>query len=317
MTNSRRNFLGMTAASAVAATATLPLIAGAARAATPSTRSVIGRVRVKDGTELFVKDWGSGRPVIFTHAWPISADCWDQHAIALVDAGYRVIAYDRRGFGRSAQPSEGYHYNQFADDLAEVIRATGAKDATLVGFSMGGGEIVRYLSRHGTKNVIKAGLVATVVPGLAKGPNNPHGVDPSFFEGLKDNLRKDRLTFLSGLLRDVFYDVETSRKSTTPISQSVVDWSLQMGMQAGLRALIESVDAFGKEDFWPDLAAVTVPTLIVHGTADKPVPIELTARRAAQGIANAKLIEYPGATHGLLVSEREQLTKDLLEFLRA
>jgi len=294
MPDTRRDFLtAATAATVGAAAAMAPLErASAARAA---ARAVTGHVKLKDGTELF--------------------DCWDQHAVALVDAGFRVISYDRRGFGRSTQPAGGYNYNQFADDLAEVIAATGAKDATLVGFSMGGGEIARYLSRHGTRNVIKVGLVATILPGLAKGPNNPNGVEPAFFEGLKNNLRKDRLTFYGGLLRDVFYDVETSRKSTNPISQAVIDWSVQQAMQAGLLALIESVEAFGKEDFWPDLAAVTMPTLIVHGSADKPVPFDLTARRAARGIRGAKLIEYAGATHGLLVSERERLARDLIEFV--
>jgi non-heme chloroperoxidase len=317
--NGRRNFLGV--ASATAAALGMPMLAAPSQAATPVTtpvaRRVRGRVRLKDSTELFVKDWGSGPPVILTHAWPLSADCWDQQAIALVAAGYRVISYDRRGFGRSTQPADGYTYNQFADDLAEVIQATGAKNAMLVGFSMGGGEIVRYFSRHGGKNVVKAGLVATVVPGLAKGPNNPGGVDASFFEDLKNHLTQDRLTFLRALLRDVFYDVKASANSTHPITPDVIDWSLQMGMQAGVRPLIESVDAFGKEDFWPDLAAVRVPTLILHGTADKPVPLELTARRAAKGLPNAKLIEYPGATHGLLVSERDRVSRDLLDFLKA
>jgi pimeloyl-ACP methyl ester carboxylesterase len=309
MTN-RRTFIGSAAAAATA-------IAIPTQAAAPArARNVTGAVKLKDGTELFVRDWGAGRPVILTHAWPLSADCWEQQAIALVDAGYRVISYDRRGFGRSSQPATGYDYNSYADDLAEVIEATGVKDTTLIGFSMGGGEIVRYLSRHGGKNVIKVGLVATVVPGLAKRKNNPNGVDPAFFDGLKDSLRKDRPTFLSGLLRDVFYDVETSTKSTNPVSQAVLDWSWQMGMQAGLLALIDSVDAFGKEDFLPDLAAVTMPTLILHGNADKPVPFELTARRAAAAIKHAQLIEYQGATHGLLVTERERVSKDILAFLK-
>ena len=310
MTN-RRTFIGSAAAAATA-------IAVPTHAAPPArARNVTGVVKLKDGTELFVRDWGAGRPVMLTHAWPLSSDCWEQQAIALVDAGYRVISYDRRGFGRSSQPATGYDYNSYADDLAEVVEATGVKDTTLIGFSMGGGEIVRYLSRHGGKNVIKVGLVATVVPGLAKGKNNPNGVDPAFFDGLKDSLRKDRPTFLSGLLRDVFYDVETSTTSTNPVSQAVLDWSWQMGMQAGLLALIDSVDAFGKEDFLPDLAAVTMPTLILHGNADKPVPFELTARRAAAAIKHAQLIEYQGATHGLLVTERERVSKDILAFLKA
>jgi non-heme chloroperoxidase len=307
----KRDFFGLTAALAAA-----PLLARAERAGAP-TRRANGTLKLKDQTELFVKDWGQGRPVVLTHAWPLSSDCWDQIAIALVDAGYRVIAYDRRGFGRSSQPDGGYTYNQFADDLAEVLQATGARDAALIGFSMGGGEIVRYMSRHRGRHVKQVGLVATVVPGLAKGPDNPNGVDPAFFDTLKDGLRRDRLGLFSGLLRDVFYDVQASARSTLPVSQAVVDWSVQMGMQAGLRALIGSVDAFGKEDFVPDLAAVNVPTLILHGDADKPVPLELTGRRAAKGIAQSKLIEYAGATHGLLVTERERVTRDLLTFLQA
>ena len=314
MTN-RRTFINMAAVAGGATTAMA--LAPSARAQSTNTRNHAGTIRTRDGAELFVKDWGSGRPVVLTHAWPLSSDCWDQHTIALVDAGYRVIAYDRRGFGRSSQPGGGYNYNTYADDLAAVINSTGARDVSLVGFSMGGGEIVRYLSRHGSSRIIKVGLVATVVPGLAKNAHNPNGVEPAFFDGLKDHLRKDRATFLTGLLRDVFYDVETSKKSTNPVSQAVLDWSMQMAMQASIRALIESVDAFGKEDFTADLAAVDVPTLILHGNADKPVPFELTAKRAAAAIKQSKLIEYPGATHGLLVTERDRVTHDLLEFLRA
>lgn len=279
-------------------------------------RERAGYVRTSDGVDLFVKDWGQGKPVILTHAWPLSSDCWEQQAYALAKAGYRVITYDRRGFGRSSQPYGGYNYNTFADDLAAVIKETGARDVTLAGFSMGGGEIVRYLSRHGTKNIAKVALVATVVPGLAKGPNNPNGVDPTFFDNLKQNLLKDRATFFSSLLRDVFYDVEVSKLSTTPVSQAVLDWSQQMAMQAGLHALVGSVDAFGKEDFIPDLSAVTMPTLILHGSADKPVPWELTAKRAHAAIKQSKLVEYAGTSHGLLVTERERVTSDLLAWLK-
>ena len=312
MFNRRNLFTSAIAASVVAADGLLPTTALAQ--ARGGSRNASGRIRMKDSTELYVKDWGSGRPVVLTHAWPLSSDCWDQQAIALVGAGHRVITYDRRGFGRSGHPPNGYTYDTFADDLATVIAQIGLKDVTLVGFSMGGGEIARYLSRHGAKNVVKAGLVATVVPGLAKSRSNPNGVDPSFFEGIKDNLRKDRPSFLAGLLKDVFYDVTTSAKSTNPITQPVLDWSLQMAMQASLPALIGSVDAFGQEDFTADLAAVTVPTLILHGTADKPVSIEL-GRRAAKGIAKSKLVEYEGASHGLLVTERDRVTRDLIEFL--
>jgi pimeloyl-ACP methyl ester carboxylesterase len=292
--------------------------AGAAGASAngAAARGFNGYLRVADGTELFVRDWGRGRPVVFTHAWPMSADCWDQHAIDLVDAGFRVISYDRRGFGRSTQPANGYDYNRLTDDLAEVIAATGVRDAALVGFSMGGGEVARYFSRHGGRNVTRAGLVGSVVPGVAKSDENPDGVPPEFFTTFKENLRRDRLGFLAGLLRDVFYDLEASAKSTTPVTQAVVDWTLRQGMQASPIALLRSIDAFAGESFVADLPAIGVPTLILHGDADKPVPIAITARRAVRGIRNAKLIEYAGATHGILVSERDRVTRDLLSFLR-
>lgn len=304
----RRTFLAASAAA----------LGAAATAAAPTrktSRFASGRLALKDGTELFVKDWGTGRPVILTHAWPLDADCWDQQALALAEAGFRVIAYDRRGFGRSSQPGGGYDYDTFADDLAQVIDGTGARDVTLAGFSMGGGEIVRYLSRHGGRGVIKIALVGSVVPGIARGPRNPQGVPPEFFEGLKTSLREDRVNFFTGLLRDVFYDV--AAPGTFKVTQAVLDWSWQQAMQAGLRALVESVDAFGKADFRSELAGVEVPTLVLHGTADKPVPFDLTGRQAAAGIRQARLVAYEGVSHGLLVTEREQVTRDLLEFVRA
>jgi non-heme chloroperoxidase len=306
----RRTFLAASAAATFAAAAV-----NAAPAQKTASRFASGRLALKDGTELFVKDWGSGRPVILTHAWPLSADCWDQQALALAEAGFRVIAYDRRGFGRSSQPDGGYDYDTFADDLAEVIAATGARDATLAGFSMGGGEIVRYLSRHGSRGVSKIALVGSVVPGIARGPRNPQGVPPEFFDGLKSSLREDRVSFFTGLLRDVFYDA--SAAGTFKVTQAVLDWSWQQAMQAGLRALVESVDAFGKADFRPELAGIELPALVLHGTADKPVPIDLTARQAAAGIRQARLVEYPGVSHGLLVTERDRVTRDLLEFLKS
>jgi non-heme chloroperoxidase len=316
MSTTRRGFFG-SAGAVGAAAALLAQPASSAADAPRTTRNFNGWLKVADGTELFVRDWGAGRPVIFTHAWPMSADCWDQIGLELLDAGYRVISYDRRGFGRSTQPASGYSYDQFSDDLAAVIRATGARDVALVGFSMGGGEVVRYFSRHAGRGVKQAALVATVVPGLAKSPDNPDGIDPAAFEGFIAALRRDRLGFLSGLLRDAFYGVKGGTPDTSPAAQAVVDWTLQQGMQASPLALIESVKAFAREDFTPDLPSVTVPTLVLHGDADIPVPIEITARRAARGIRNAKLIEYPGVGHGLLVTERERIAKDLLAFLGA
>lgn len=305
----RRTFLAASAAALGAAAG----VSGAPKQ--PTARLARGRLTLKDGTELFVKDWGAGRPVVLTHAWPLNADCWDHQALALAEAGFRVIAYDRRGFGRSSQPDGGYDYDTFADDLAQVIEATGARDVTLAGFSMGGGEVVRYLSRHGSRGVSKIALVGSVAPGIARSPRNPQGVPPGFFEGLKAGLRDDRVDFFTGLLRDVFYDV--SAAGTFKVTQAVLDWSWQQAMQAGLRALVGSVDAFGQADFRPELAGIDVPTLVLHGTADKPVPIDLTGRAAAAGIRQARLVEYEGVSHGLLFTERERVTRDLLEFVKS
>jgi non-heme chloroperoxidase len=268
-------------------------------------------IKTKDETDIFIKDWGAGRPVILIHCWPFSADCWDDQALALADAGYRAITYDRRGFGRSSQPYKGYDYDTLADDLAAVIEATGAKDATLIGYSMGGGEVVRYLSRHQGAKVIKAGLIASVVPYLARAADHPAGVDPLVFEGIKQGLRQNRLQFYADFFKDIFYDAQTSPEL---ITGELLDWSLQMAMQAGLAGTIACVDTF-TTDFRAELSAVTVPTLIIHGTADKPVPIEATARVAAAGIAQSRLIEYEGASHGLLVTEKARLNRDLLDFL--
>lgn len=304
--NSRRTFLGMTSAAAAAAFATTSADAlVAARAAARTNRA-------NPVTDLFVKDWGNGRPVVLCHGWPLCSDSWDYHACVLAEAGYRVIAPDRRGFGRSPQPSAGYDYDTFSDDLARVLDAHDVHDATLVGFSMGGAEVLRYLSRHGSKRVSQAVFVGAAIPYLQQTRDNPAGVDNQVFAGMKTALRQDRAQFMTGLFKDVFYDLSVA--STHPVSQEVLDWSFQMSMQAGLRGTLACVDAFSTTDLRRDLAAVRVPSLILHGTADKPVPIGL-ARAAAAGIKRAKLIEYSGAAHGVLVSERERVAKDILAFL--
>lgn len=305
----RRSFLGL--ASAAAATAGMVALPRLARAQAPGQAS---RARSRTPPEIYIKDWGSGRPVVLAHGWPLNADSWDYHACVLVEAGYRVIAYDRRGFGRSSQPYDGYDYDTFADDLARVLEAAGVRDATLVGFSMGGGEVVRYLARHRGKRVIKAALVGAAVPYLTRTRDNPAGFEPALFEGMKDGLRKDRPKFLRGLLKDVFYDVSIA--GTTPVSQEVLDWSLQMALHAGLVGTVKCVETFAATDLRGDLAAIKVPTLLLHGTADKPVPIAL-ARDAAARIHGATLVEYPGASHGLLVTERDRVAQDLLRFLAA
>lgn len=270
------------------------------------------QVTTSDNTKLYVKDWGSGRPVILLHGFPLSADSWDDQATAIAAAGFRVIAYDRRGFGRSEQPWNGYDYDTLTDDLAAVITETGATNATLVGFSMGGGEVARYMSRFNGKNVAQAVLVSSVVPYLLKTADNPNGADQSVFDQMIEQLKTDRAKFYHDFFK-TFYGVGYITK---PISEEVIEWSRSVAMQSSLKAAIDCVNAFGTTDFRPDLAAFNVPTLIVHGTSDQTVPIDATARKAVKAIPNSNLIEYDNAPHGILATHKEEVTADLLEFLR-
>jgi pimeloyl-ACP methyl ester carboxylesterase len=269
-------------------------------------------VSTRDKQNLYLKDWGAGRPVILIHGWPLSADSWDDVAVPLAQAGFRTIAYDRRGFGRSDQPWDGYDYNTFADDLAAVIEATGARDAALVGFSMGGGEVARYMSRHSGRNVAQAALIGSVVPYLLKGDTNPNGVPQAVFDDMLAGIQKDRAHFFANFFK-VFFGAGAI---SSPVSSEVVEWARDTALRASLRATLECVVAFAGTDFRPDLASFKVPTLIIHGTDDQIVPIDVSSRLAAQGIAGAKLIEYSGGPHGLFASHKDRLTKDLLAFLK-
>lgn len=268
-------------------------------------------VVTKDATSLYVKDWGSGRPVILIHGWPLDADSWDDVAYALVNAGYRTIAYDRRGFGRSSQPWSGYDYDTLAEDLVAVIEATGATASTLVGFSMGGGEIARYMSRYGGVGVAQAVLVASIVPGILQSDANPHGVPGDMLEQVKAGILKDRPKFLADFFPS-FYGNGTLSKN---VSAEVIDWSLAMAMQASLKATVACVDAWGYTDFTADLPAFAVPTLVIHGSKDDTVPAAAAGERAAQGIAGARYIEYDGAPHGVPATHKDRLIEDLLSFL--
>lgn len=272
----------------------------------------MNHVITQDNTELYVKDWGSGRPVILLHGWPLSSDSWDDQAMAIADAGYRAIAYDRRGFGRSSQAWLGYDYDTLADDLAAVIAATGARDAVLVGFSMGGGEVARYMSRHAGKNVVKAALISSVVPFMLKTADNPRGTEQTAFDDMAAALSDDRASFFAGFFKDFFGVGLLSH----PVSNEVLEWARQLAMQASLKATLACAHAFSSTDFRPDLSEFSVPTLIIHGTEDKTVPIDASGRAAAQGIAQSHLIEYDGEPHGLFATAKERLTEDLLGFLR-
>lgn len=264
-------------------------------------------IKTRNGNKLYIKDWGKGRPVVLLHGWPLSADTWDETAMALADAGYRAISYDRLGFGRSSQPFDGYDYDSLTDDLADVMKETSAEDATIIGFSMGGGEVARYMSRHNGKNVIKAGLVASVVPFLLKTPDHPDGVPESVFAQMAAGMKKDRASFFGAFFKDFF----------GPVSNEVLEWARKMALEASFKATLACANSFATTDFRPDLEAFKVPTLIIHGTADKTVPIEITARAAGAAISNSKLIEYDGAAHGLFVTEKDRLTNDILAFLKS
>jgi pimeloyl-ACP methyl ester carboxylesterase len=271
------------------------------------------RIATRGGVELYVKDWGKGKPVIMLHGWPLSADTFDDLAMAVADAGMRAIAYDRRGFGRSAQPWGPYDYDTLADDLADVIEATGARDAALVGFSMGGGEVARYLSRYPNHTVTHAILIGAVVPYMLKTADNPNGVPQEIFDQMAQGIAEDRAAFWGAFFPD-FYGNGVLRQ---PVSAEVVEWSRQVAMQASLKATLACAQAFSTTDFRPDLKAFTMPTLVIHGTADKTVPIDTSGRAAAAGIDSSVMQEYDGGPHGLLASHKTQVRDDVLEFLRA
>lgn len=268
-------------------------------------------IQTQDGTSLHVKDSGSGQPVVLIHGWPLTGDMFEYQTLALQEAGYRVITYDRRGFGQSGHPIGPYDYNTLADDLATVLEKQNVTGATLLGFSMGGGEVARYLSRQGTARVAKAVLVSSVAPYLLKSDSNPHGVDESVFDDMIANIRKDRFDFLQTFGKQ-FYGVSLVSRT---VSTALLEWTFQLAVMASPKATIDCVTAFSKTDFRGDMAAFTIPTLIIHGTGDKTVPIDATGRAAAAAIPHATFIEYEGEPHGLFATAPERLNADLLDFL--
>jgi len=268
-------------------------------------------IEASDGTQLHVKDMGEGKPVLLIHGWPLSGDMFEYQTLALLEAGYRVITYDRRGFGLSGHPASGYTYDRFADDLADIITQLDLQQLSLVGFSMGGGEIARYLSRHGGARIDRVALVGAVVPYLCKDESNPDGVEATVFEEMKEKIREDRFAFLQSFGKQ-FYGVGLM---SHPVSSALQDWSFALGIMASPKATIDCVDAFGYTDFRGDMAAFTMPTLIVHGTSDAVVPIDVSARAAARAIPQAVLVEYDGEPHGLLATVPRRLNADLIAFL--
>ena len=267
-------------------------------------------VATADGTQIFYNDWGSGKPIVLIHGWPVNADMWEYAAPFLALNGFRVIAYDRRGFGRSSQPWGGYTYDTMADDLATLLDKLDLHGVTLVGFSMGGGEVARYLSRHGTARVSKAVLVASVLPYLLKTDDNPEGVPASVFQKMYDGLLADRPNFLASFGK-LFYGAGLLNFQ---VSSELLQWTSNLAMEASPKATYDCVTAFSATDFRADMKAFTVPTLIVHGSSDHTVPFEHSAQRVAKLLPAAKLVVYDGAPHGLFFTEKDRLNADLLSF---
>ena len=265
------------------------------------------------GQRLFYSDWGSGRPIVLIHGWPLTSAMWDYQAVPLAEQGFRVITYDRRGFGQSDKPYTGYDYDSFADDLKALLDHLDLTDVVLVGFSMGGGEVARYMSRHAGARIGKAVLVSAVTPFLMKTADNPDGVDSTVFDGIIDKLREDRPGFLASFAKG-FYGVGFI---TSPVSEAFLDWTLQIALQGSPKATLDCVHAWSATDFRQDLKTFKVPTLVIHGGSDATVPVEKSGALAAKLVPNAKLVIYDGAPHGLTYTERERLNADLAAFARA
>ena len=264
----------------------------------------------RDGTSLFYNDWGTGKPVVLVHVWPLNSDMWEYNARVLAEGGHRVIAYDRRGFGRSGQPFTGYDYDTMADDLGVVIETLGLQNVALVGFSMGGGEVARYLGRGGA-GVSRAVLISAVTPYLLKNDSNPGGVDRSTFDAMVEGLQKDRPGFLADFGK-AFFGAGLLNFS---VSSEILQWALWMAMQASPKATLDCVRAFSETDFRADCAAIRVPALVIHGDADQTVPIEKSGKLAAELIPGATLSVYEGEPHALMYTARDRLNDEMARFM--
>jgi non-heme chloroperoxidase len=272
----------------------------------------MGFITVKDGAQIFYKDWGSGLPVVFSHGWPLNSDSWEAQMLFLASNGYRCIAHDRRGHGRSTQTWDGNDMDTYADDLAALIEELDLRDVTLIGFSTGGGEVARYVGRHGTARVAKIALVSSVPPFMLQSDDNPGGVPIEVFDGLRAGSVADRSQLYRDLADGPFFG--GNRPGGNP-SQGVRDAFWLQGLQAGHRNALECIAAFSATDFRPDLDAIDVPALVIHGDDDQVVPFEVGGKASAARIKGATLKVYPGAPHGITDTHKEQLGADLLAFL--
>lgn len=271
-------------------------------------------VTAADGAQIFYKDWGSGKPVVFSHGWPLNSDSWEAQMLFLASNGCRAVAHDRRGHGRSTQTWHGNEMDTYADDLAALLDALDLREVTLVGFSTGGGEVVRYVGRYGTARVAKVALVAAVPPFMLQTPDNPGGVPIEVFDGLRAASLADRSQLYRDLADGPFFG---NNRPGAAVSQGTRDAFWRQSLQAGHRNALESIAAFSATDFRKDLEAIDVPTLIIHGDDDQVVPIDVGGKASAARIPGATLTVYPGAPHGITDTHKEQLGADLLAFVNS
>lgn len=270
-------------------------------------------ITTRDGTQIFYKDWGSGRPVIFSHGWPLSADAWDGQMVFLGQQGYRVIAHDRRSHGRSSQTWDGNHMDQYADDLAELIETLNLRDAIIVGHSTGGGEVAHYLGRHGTGRIAKAVLLGAVPPLMLKTEGNPGGLPIEVFDGIRKGTFDNRAQFF----KDLVVPFYSYNRPGAVLSEGIRDSFWLQGMMGGLKGQLDCIREFSEVDYTEDLRKIDVPTLIAHGDDDQIVPIGASALLSSKLVRNATLKIYPGGSHGLAQTQQDEFNADLLAFIRA